>query len=255
MGATAPLARLSSRSVECRRARRASSTRQPGRGATPVRATPATSCPCGRARPGGRTAEHHPAPTRPCKPRNDIDLPSGHRHRGDHRRRPHKTCTDDVRHRRATPLKEHNTSNSGRSASSAPPASRPQLPGAGTGSGANHRRPRHHPSACMRPDQASGVSLSGRSQIAQSGRAVLAAPVRPREHRAGNTELATDGPPKPAPIVHASGRRVLGPVLATSWSPSPDRDATPGIPTTRATARGATARWVEGCACHAHSKR
>ena len=91
--------------VECRRARRASSARQPGRGATPVRATPATSCSRGRARSRGRTAEHHPTPARPCEPRNDIGLPSGHRHRGDHRRRPHKTGSDDVRHRRPAPLR------------------------------------------------------------------------------------------------------------------------------------------------------
>jgi hypothetical protein len=58
--------------VKCRRAGRASSARQSGRGATPVRATPATSCSCGRARPGGRTAEHHPAPARPREPWNDI---------------------------------------------------------------------------------------------------------------------------------------------------------------------------------------
>ncbi len=74
-------------------------------GATPVRATPATSCPRPGARAGGRTAEHHPTPARPCQPGNDIDLPPRHRYRGDHRRRPHKTGTDDVRHRRPTPLR------------------------------------------------------------------------------------------------------------------------------------------------------
>jgi hypothetical protein len=100
--------------------------------------------PCGRARPGGSTAEHHPAPARPCEPRNNIGLPSGHRHRGDHHGHPHKTRPDDVRHRWFTPLKEHNTSESGRSATSAPPASRTQLPVADMGAGVNHRRPRHH---------------------------------------------------------------------------------------------------------------
>jgi hypothetical protein len=123
MGTAAPLADLPSRSacratvlrhrrsdpwtpmVECCRARRASSARQPGRGATPVRATPATSCPRPGARAGGRTAEHHPTPARPCQPGNDIDLPPRHRYRRDHRRRPHKTGTNDVRHRRPTPLR------------------------------------------------------------------------------------------------------------------------------------------------------
>jgi Phage integrase family len=114
----------------CRRARRASSARQPSRGATPVRANLLRHA-------------HAVELAREGVPLNVIQrqlghanlgttsgLPSGHRHRGDHRRRPHKTRTDDVRHRRPTPLKEHNTSNSGRSATNAPPVSRPQLQGA-----------------------------------------------------------------------------------------------------------------------------
>jgi hypothetical protein len=127
--------------VECSRARRASSTRQPGRGATPVRTTPATSCPRPGTRAGGRPAKHHPTPARPCKPRNDIDLSPGHRHRGDHPRRPHKTCTDDVRHRRATPLRDHHTPNSGSATSALPFDSSTQGPLAETEAGVNCNHP------------------------------------------------------------------------------------------------------------------
>ena len=35
------------------------------------------------------------------QPRHDVDLPAGHRHRGDHRHRPLPTRPDDVRDRRA----------------------------------------------------------------------------------------------------------------------------------------------------------
>jgi site-specific recombinase XerC len=38
--------------------------------------------------PRGRAAQRDPAPTRPRKPRHDLDLPPGDRHRRDHRHRP-----------------------------------------------------------------------------------------------------------------------------------------------------------------------
>jgi hypothetical protein len=42
------------------------------------------------------------------EPRHDVDLPAGHRHRGDHRHRPRPARADDVRLRR-TPSSEHPT--------------------------------------------------------------------------------------------------------------------------------------------------
>ena len=97
--------------VECRRARRVSSARgQAGCDAGSRRTSYAM--PTRSSSRGGRPAEHHPAPARPRKPRHDKDLPPGHRHRGDHRHRPHKTRTDDVRHRRPTALK-HQTAKAG----------------------------------------------------------------------------------------------------------------------------------------------
>jgi integrase len=66
------------------------------RGAAPLRATPAPSRACARARPRGRTTQHHPAPARPRQPRHDEHLPARDRHRGDHRDRPRKASADDA---------------------------------------------------------------------------------------------------------------------------------------------------------------
>jgi integrase len=41
--------------------------------------------PRARAGPRRRGAEHHPAPARSRQPRHHLDLPAGHRHRGNHR--------------------------------------------------------------------------------------------------------------------------------------------------------------------------
>jgi Phage integrase family len=56
------------------------------------------------ARPRGRPAQHHPAPTRARQPRDEVDLPPRNRPRGDHRDRPHATRPDDVGQRRAATL-------------------------------------------------------------------------------------------------------------------------------------------------------
>ena len=69
-----------------------------------VCAPPAPPRPRARARPRRRGAEHHPAPARSRQPRHHLDLPAGHRHRGDHRRRPQPARADDVRHRRSAAL-------------------------------------------------------------------------------------------------------------------------------------------------------
>ena len=89
---------------ERRRSRRVPPPRRPGRGETPLRATPAAPRPRRRARQGGRSAQHHPAPTRTRQPRHDQHLPPRNRHRGDHRHRPRSAPTDDVRLRRTHPL-------------------------------------------------------------------------------------------------------------------------------------------------------
>jgi len=86
-------------------ARRASLARRSGWRATPIRTAPATPCPRGRTRARGRPTEHHPTPARPRKSGDDINLPAGHRHRGDNRCRPHKTRPNDVRHRGPAPLR------------------------------------------------------------------------------------------------------------------------------------------------------
>jgi integrase len=58
----------------------------------------------GRARPGGRCGEHHPTPTRPHRPRNNVDLPAGHRPLRNHRRCPITTPTHHLSNRRTHPL-------------------------------------------------------------------------------------------------------------------------------------------------------
>jgi hypothetical protein len=70
----------------------------------PVRAAPAAPRPRTRARPGGRAAEPHPAPTRTYQPRHDLHLSPGDRPRGDHHRRARTSRADDVGQRRAAPL-------------------------------------------------------------------------------------------------------------------------------------------------------
>jgi hypothetical protein len=67
-----------------------------------------TSC-ATRMRPNSharRGAEHHPAPARSRQPWHHVQLPTGHRHRGDHRHRPRQARPDDVRHRRTAALAE-----------------------------------------------------------------------------------------------------------------------------------------------------
>ena len=72
----------------------------------PVCAAPAPARTRPRAGPRRRAAEHHPAPARPRQPRHHLDLPAGHRPRGDHRHRPHAPGTDDVRQRRSATLSD-----------------------------------------------------------------------------------------------------------------------------------------------------
>jgi integrase len=46
----------------------------------------------------------HPTPARPCQPRHDEHLPTGNRHRGDHRHCARPAGADDVRQRRTPAL-------------------------------------------------------------------------------------------------------------------------------------------------------
>jgi integrase len=54
-----------------------------------------------RAGPGGRAAQHHPAPVGARESRHDVDPSARDRSRGDHRDREHTTSADDVGKRRA----------------------------------------------------------------------------------------------------------------------------------------------------------
>jgi hypothetical protein len=87
--------------------------------------------------------------------KSDIDLPAGHRHRGNHRRRPYKTRTGDVRHRRPTPLRTRTTPNGG-SAMSAPADQLvdQQLPLIDMEAGVNRKPPR-----CSHPPAVSSVAV------------------------------------------------------------------------------------------------
>ena len=126
---------LSSRSGRCSASSTARRAGGPGRAPTyalipptlrpsgypvPLRVAPVAPRPCGRARARGRAAQCDPAAARPRQPRHDLDLPSGHRHRRDHRRRPRQARADDVRHRRPAAL-SNPTPDSG-SVASAPAA-------------------------------------------------------------------------------------------------------------------------------------
>jgi hypothetical protein len=78
--------------------------RRSGRDRAPLCAAPAAPRACARARPRGRPAQHHPAPTRARQPRHHQHLPARDRPRGDHHRRAHAPRPDDVRQRRAAAL-------------------------------------------------------------------------------------------------------------------------------------------------------
>jgi hypothetical protein len=78
--------------------------RRASRGAAPLRPPPAPSRARARARPRGRAAQRHPAPARPRQSGDDLDLPPGHRHRGDHRDCPCKASADDAGQRRVPVL-------------------------------------------------------------------------------------------------------------------------------------------------------
>jgi hypothetical protein len=90
--------------VERRGSLRAPPARRARKRPASLRAAPAAPRARARARPGGRPAQHHPAPTRARQPRYDVDLPARNRPRGDHRRRPRATRPDDVGQRRAATL-------------------------------------------------------------------------------------------------------------------------------------------------------
>jgi hypothetical protein len=109
--------------VGCRRARRASSSRRSGRRAASVRAASATPCSCRGTGPGGSPSEHHPAPAWSCEPRHHLDLPAGHRSRGDHRRSSYETRPDDVRHGRTPVLRNPLSAGALRNQRSAPGSS------------------------------------------------------------------------------------------------------------------------------------
>ncbi len=71
--------------------------------------------------PERASAEHHPTPTRPREPRDDVGLPAGHRPGRDHRHCPHKTRPNDVHHHRAALLRRKYI---GRAGAQAPPSGR-----------------------------------------------------------------------------------------------------------------------------------
>jgi hypothetical protein len=87
--------------------------RRSGGGQASVRAAPAAPCARAGARPRGRPAQHHPAPTRAHQPRHDVDLPPRDRPRGDHRHRPDTPRADDVGQCRTAALIESPATMSG----------------------------------------------------------------------------------------------------------------------------------------------
>jgi hypothetical protein len=81
-------------------AQRISPRRRPRWSQAPLRPAPAQARARTRTCPRGGAAQYHPAPARARESRHHIDLPAGHRPRGDHHRRAHSARADDVRQRR-----------------------------------------------------------------------------------------------------------------------------------------------------------